>query len=232
MDFKRPPEGRFKSLAGERKNPFSSNQNQRNTTPTSSSSGSNRNKSKYVPPSKRNKNIQREPKEGMRLPDVEDRRKAPTPPPDTQNIELFPSLSTLKQESEPNEDSESKEVKASFATIATEKQENEVETKEKEPLKPGWVRLFRGNNGEIIHEHGPPVPESDFFRRMREHEERKAREQLLETLERNIAYSREMDPYYDDYCDQYGDDDDEDEEYVSDHEYVEEYDSEGYDEDY
>ena len=219
MDFNKSPKGRFNSLAGEKNNPFSSNREHRNTTPTSSSSGG-----KYVPPSKRGGKKGRR-SERMRLPDVEDRRKAPTPPPDTKDAELFPSLSqSCNSVSVPVEEKKERrrETKLSFAAITTEKEDANKQTKEKEPLKPGWVRLFRGPNGEFMQEHGPPVPESDFFKRMREHEERKARQQLLDTLERNIAYTREMDPYYDDYRQEY-DDADDDDEYESDHEYLEEY---------
>ena len=230
MDFKKSPQGRFKSLAGERKNPFSSNREQRNTTSSSTSSGG-----KYVPPSKRDKRKNRR-NERLRLPEAEERRKAPTPPPDMKNAELFPSLgspSINEVKSSVSEQKEEVDSKPSFAAITGEKEESPDAPVEKEPLKPGWVRLFRGPNGEFMKEYGPPVPESDFFKRMREYEQRKAREQLLETLERNIAYSREMDPYYDRYCDEY-DDDDYDEDYESEHEYVEEIvsDEDDYDYDY
>ena len=228
MDFKKSPQGRFKSLAGERKNPFSSNREHRNTTPSSTSSGG-----KYVPPSKREKKKNRR-NERLRLPEAEERRKAPTPPPDTTNAELFPSLGSLSNSEVKSsvvvEQKEEVESKPSFAAITGEKEESPVTSVEKEPLKPGWVRLFRGPNGEFMQERGPPVPESDFFKRMREHEERKAREQLLETLERHIAYAREMDPYYDSYHQEYDEDDCDD--YESDHEYVEEYVSDDEDYDY
>ena len=218
MDFNNSPNGRFNYIAGEKKNPFSSNREHRNTTPTSSKSGS-----KYQPPSKRGDRHGR-----MRL--REDRHKAPTPPPDTKDAELFPSLSqTSNLENVPVEEKE--ESKISFAAITTEKENSQKETKDNEPVKPGWIKLFRGPNGEFMQEHGPPVPERDFFKRMREYEEQKAHQQLLDTLERNIAYSREMDPYYDDYCQKY-DEEEDDYDDVSDHDYVEEYVSDEDDDNY
>ena len=299
MDFNKSPEGRFKSLAGERKNPFGSSRQPRNSpTDDNSSSGGSTN-GKYVPPSKRNNNRRDNNRrdndrrgnrrtEGMVLPDADDRRKAPTPPPDTNNEEQFPSLVTAakianmpvwnkppqitrtqsnestqsplpdtpQEEPQVESDTESEEIchcchipitdldttnhtivkkpnpvtKPSFASIAKEKEEAPSTPSEKEPLKPGWVRLFRGPNGEFMQEHGPPVPENPYFKQVKEYEERRARQQLIDTLERNIAYTREMDPYYEDYnSDQ--DDYEEDEEGMSDHEYVEEYESEDYSED-
>lgn len=119
--------------------------------------------------------------------------------------------------------------KPSFASVASVKEES-APVPDREPLKPGWVRLFKGPNGETLREEGPPVPEPEYLKRMREIDERRARQQLISSLERSIAYAREMDPYYDDYNpDQ---DDYESEEVESDHEYVAEYASDYDDDDY
>jgi hypothetical protein len=124
--------------------------------------------------------------------------------------------------------------KPSFASITMNKEEAPSTPPEREPLKPGWVRLFRDPNGEFMKEYGPPVPENPYFKQVREYQQRRVRQQLIDTLERNIAYTREMDSYYDCYNpdqDDYEDDDDDDEEGLSDNEYTEEYESEDYSED-
>ena len=229
MDIKKTPQGRFNSLAGERQNPFGSSRQRRNSNSDDNSSSGGSTNGRYVPPSKRNANKRNNGRrgnnrsEGILLPNVEDRRKAPTPPPDTGNQELFPSLgSVVKAVDKPDDET----AKPSFAAIATDKEESPKVPVEKEPLKPGWVRLFRGPNGEIMREHGPPVPENPYIKRLKEYEQHLARQHLIDTLERNIAYTREMDPYYDGYDHEQDDyDEEDDEEYMSDHEYVEEYES-------
>jgi hypothetical protein len=118
--------------------------------------------------------------------------------------------------------------KPSFASIAMNKEEAPSTPSERESLKPGWVRLFKGPKGEFMKEYGPPVPENPYFKQVRDYEERRVRQQLIDTLERNIAYTREMDSYYDNYN---PDQDEDDEEGMSDIEYDEEYESEEYSDD-
>jgi len=62
-------------------------------------------------------------------------------------------------------------------------------------IEPGWVRLRRGKNGELIKEYGPEVPKSQFWIDWERAEEERKRRDLIETLERNMAYVRWAYPY-------------------------------------
>lgn len=268
MDFNKSPEGRFKSLAGERKALIGSSRQPHNSPTDDNTRSGGRTNGTYVPPSKRNNNKRdngRRRTEGMVLPNANHRRKSTTTPPDNKNQELFPSLisasnkstlgNALQEKTQVVLDTESEEnnyccdisvsdldtpnynlvKKPSFASITMNKEEVPSTPPEREPLKPGWVRLFRDPKGEFMKEYGPPVPENPYFKQVREYEQRRVRQQLIDTLERNIAYTREMDAYYDDYNPDQDDYDydyeDEDEEGMSDLEYDEEYESEEYIED-
>ena len=202
MDLKKTLQNRFNSLAGERKNLFSSSKQRRGSSCDDNNSSKEITNGRYVPPSKRNANKcnndnnndkQKNSKtQGIFLPDSEDKLKATTQVPDIENKELFPSLgSDIIIVEKPIDETE----KPSFTAIATDKEESPKVEVEKETLKPGWVRLFIGPNGEFMREDGPPLPESPYIKRLKEYEERLARQLLIDTLERNIAYTREMDPY-------------------------------------
>ena len=172
---------------------------------------------KYIPPNMRKK--KGHPRLGrMLVSGIE------TMAPDTKNCALFPYLSKPIIENK----SECKDTyKPSFVSITAEKEAVPKEKKKQDILKPGWVRLFRGRNGEFMQEFGPiiPRPESESDRNIRDYEQHKAYEYLTATLARNIASSREMDPYYDaeahdadedDYDNEDDDDDDSDNEYSDD----------------
>jgi len=238
MDFNKTSQGRINSFAGDQKTHFGSRRHRRNSNSDDNSNYGGSNNGRYVPPSKRNANKYNSMcgiSDGIFLPDAEDRRKAP--PPDTGNQERFPSLtSTANIVSEPDKETSN----PSFAAIATDKEVSPKVPVEKEPLKPGWVRRFRGPNGEIMCEHGPPVPENPYIKRIKYYEEYLARQHLIDTLERNIAYTREMDLYYDVYDDYddynreqdyYEDEDEDDYDYEDDEDYlsVHEYEIEGED---
>ena len=198
MDLKKTLQSRFNSLAVERKNLFSSSKQRRGSNSDYSSISGEISDGRYVPPSKRNVNKSSNSKQqnsktqGICLPDAEDKLKATTQVPDIENQELFPSLGSDIIIVEKPVD---KTAKPTFTAIATDKQESPKVQVEKETLKPGWVRLFIGPNGEFMREDGPPLPESPYIKRLKEYEERLARQLLIDTLERNIAYTREMDPY-------------------------------------
>ena len=230
MDFNKTQLGRFNSLASERNNPFSSSRQARNGPSSDGSSSEGSINGLYLPPStsnaiKRNDDrCENRSTEHIFLSD--DRRNKPTPPPDTENRELFPSLtSEVKIYDEQREDV----TKPSFVAITTDKEEVPKVPNEKELLKPGWVKLFRGPNLEIMREHGPSVVETPYIKSLKEYEYHLALENLIDTLERNIAYTRELDPYYEHYnCDQ----DKDNEKYLSDNDYVEECESDYSEDDY
>lgn len=217
MDLKKTLQKRFNSLAGERKNLFSSSKQRHDSNFDDNSSSKQITSGPYMPPSKRNTNKssngkqQNSKTQGIILPDAEDKLKAPTQVPDIGNKELFPSLgSDIIIVEKPIDETE----KPSFTAIATDKEESPKVQVEKETLKPGWVKLFIGPNGEFMREDGPPLPESPYIKRLKEYEERLARQLLIDTLERNIAYTREMDPYGIHYDLEEEDEEDEEEELI------------------
>jgi hypothetical protein len=226
MDFNRSRNTRFNNLVNDddRKNSFkSSKRPKRNNTPDNHGTGENR--GTYLAPDKRG-TINR-PRDGGLVLSKKKIKEKEIIVPDTQSCELFPSLNENTQTNNTLEDQKTN-LTVSFSNIAAEKESAPIPPKIiNDEIKPGWVKLFRGPNGEFMREYGPSVPEPEFFARMREYEQYLAHKNLIETLERNSAYNREMDPYYDYHYPAYEDDYDEEEEYEE--EIYEEYEEDEYD---
>jgi len=228
MDFNKSRNTRFNNLVNDndRKNSFkSSKRPKRNNTPDNHGTGESR--GTYLAPDKRG--TLNRPREGGMFLSRKKEKEIKIIVPDTESCELFPSLNENDNKTDNNilQDQKSN-LTVSFSNIAAEKESAPIPPKIiNDEIKPGWVKLFRGPNGEFMREYGPSVPEPEFFARMREYDQYLAHKNLIETLERNSAYNREMDPYYDYHYPQYEDDYDEEEEYEE--EEYEEYEEDDYD---
>ena len=158
-------------------------------------------------------------------------------PPDRKDESLFPTLESSiniehKNNDENNENHNNNHDNddnhddddniATFADLVTftdspVKKEKIV----KDDIKPGWIRLSRGPNGELVKEYGTAVPKSQFWINWEHADEQKKRQALIDTLERNMAYVRWAFPYeksYEPSEDDYDSSDDYEEEWVSEEE--------------
>ena len=145
---------------------------------------------KYVAPGKRSRDNTPPRQQGLSL----TRKKPPPKAPDRNDATAYPTLGGVIVPEVDKEDVE--EEKTSFADLLTA---TEVKPKQekvyKDDIKPGWVRLSRGPNGQIMREYGPEVPKSQFWINWERAEEQRKRQDLIDTLERHREYARWAYPY-------------------------------------
>ena len=173
---------------------------------------------KYVAPGKRSRDNKTSKSSGLSLSKNRNKKVVKPVAPDRNDESLFPTLDGCAK-IEDKDDSDHDNEKTSFADLVTStdppvKKEKIV----KDDIKPGWVRLSRGPNGELIKEYGPEVPKSQFWINWERAEEERKRQALIDTLERNMAYVRWAYPYenwYEPSDNEYDSGDDYEEEWVS-----------------
>ena len=180
-----------------------------------------KNKGKYVAPGKRSRDNKTSKSTGLSLSKSRNKKPVKSIAPDRNDESLFPTLEGSANIEHKNDDDDLDE-KTSFADLVSSTEPPVKKEKIiKNDIKPGWVRLSRGSNGELIKEYGPPVPKSQFWIDWERAEQERKRQALIDTLERNMAYVRWAYPYenwYEPSDDEYDSDNDYEEEWVSEEE--------------
>tara|TARA_B100000902_G_scaffold391235_1_gene441556 strand:+ start:529 stop:1284 length:756 start_codon:yes stop_codon:yes gene_type:complete len=171
---------------------------------------------KYVAPGSRNRHPTPPKRQGLAL----SRDRTPPKPraPSIADNTAFPTLGETPVE---NNNVDTNDIgDKSFAELCSTRDPPPVKEKVyKDDIKPGWVRLSRGPNGELVREYGPEVPKSQFWIDWERAEVERKHQALIDTLERNMAYVRWAYPYenwYEPSDDEYESDDGMIEEWVSD----------------
>ena len=144
---------------------------------------------KYVAPGLRKRNPTPPKRQGLAL----SRDRTPPKPraPSIADEAAFPTLGEAPVETTTTEVGEK-----SFAELCSAVDPPPAKEKVyKDDIKPGWVRLSRGPNGQLIREYGPEVPKSQFWIDWERAEVERKRQALIDTLERNMAYVRWAYPY-------------------------------------
>ena len=173
---------------------------------------------KYVAPGKRSRDNTPNKKRGLEI--KRDKTASKPKAPELKDAAAFPTFGDVEvQHVDPiKETQDVDDEKMTFAQLASAKDPILPKPKiYKDDIKPGWVRLSRGKNGELIKEYGPEVPKSQFWIDWENAEKQRKRQALIDVLEKNMAYVRWAYPYEDWYDDEseYEDDDDFEEEWVS-----------------